>query len=169
MQYEVIILELLARIKKLENDVEELKNSIASASSNGSQEDVSESSVENRTSYIRMTEEMIMICYKYGKELNIGGNPIEIADKIVEETGMNKNSAIMYIYAVSGMLDGTIYKRAISSTAIKKYFDIIFDEYGKVGLKKAIKATRAHIVYRQECGHIVDSLEKICENYETRL
>ncbi len=171
MQYEVIILELLTRIKKLENDVEELRAMVTSNRSVASEEGSVEAaeSTEGKSSYTKLTDEMIMICYKSGKKLNQGGNPSELADMIADETGMNRNSAIMYLYAVSGMLGGTIYKRAISSKALKKYFDAIFNEYGRTGLKKAIKATRAHIRYRQDCGHTVDSIEEICDNYENKL
>ena len=75
----------------------------------------------------------------------------------------------MYLYAVQGMLEGTIYKRAISAKAMKRYYDTIWNEYGSAGLKKAIRATRLHIDYRRDCGHMVDSIEEICNQYEGRL
>ncbi len=116
MQYEVIILELLSRIKKLDADVEELKNLLPS---NGSASELVSIESEGRPSYTKMTDEMIMICYQSGKKMRDGENPNELAEMIAEETGMNKNSAVMYLYAVDGMLNGTIYKRAISSKALK--------------------------------------------------
>ena len=67
------------------------------------------------------------------------------------------------------MLDGTIYKRAISAKATKKYYDLIFKEYGSKGLKKALQATKLHIEYRKECGHTVDSIEELYAAYESRL
>ena len=88
---------------------------------------------------------------------------------IAESTGMNRNSAVMYLYAVQGMLDGTIYKRAISAKAMRKYYDTIWNESGSVGLKRAIQATRLHIQYRRECGHTVDSIEEICKQYESKI
>lgn len=166
MQYEVIILELLSRIKKLESDVDELKDLL---SSNNSSSELVSTERGSRPSYTKMTDDMIMICYQSGKKVSDGENPNELAEMIADETGMNKNSAIMYLYAVDGMLNGTIYKRAISSKALKKYFELIFNEYGSKGLKKAIQATREHIRYRQECGHTVDSIEEICNQYENRI
>ena len=164
MQYETIILELLSRIKKLEEDVEELKQS--------RQNNVVEQ--ENATSassvsYTKMTDEMIEICYKCGKMVFQGENAQELADDVAEETGMNRNSAFMYIYVVSSMLSGEIYKRAISKKALEIYFKKIFNEYGSDGLKKAIKATRLHIDYRKSCGHTVDSIEEACDKAEARL
>jgi len=116
----------------------------------------------------KMTEEMMKSCYKYGKILNTEGNLTEVVEKVVKETGMNQNSAIMYLYAVSNMLDGIIYKRAISTKATEKYFDMILAEYGISGLEKAIRATREHVDYRRACGHMVDSIERICDNYQKK-
>lgn len=175
MQYETIILELLSRIKKLEDDVNELKqfqNNLSSFPNNDDENlEGSEYQIMNNAtvSYKKMTDEMIDICYKCGKKVSAGESVQELADDIAESTGMNRNSAIMYLYAVQGMLDGTIYKRAISSKAMKKYYDSIFNEYGSDGLKRAIRATRLHIDYRRECGQNVDSIEDICNAYEKRL
>jgi hypothetical protein len=167
MQYETIILELLTRIKKLEEDVAKLKAQRASLPISGGETDNQQAS--ETTAYRKMTDEMIEICYKCGKKAAEGENVQELADDISETTGMNRSSAIMYLYAVQGMLAGTIYKRAISAKAMKKYYDAIFKEYGSAGLRKAIRATRLHIDYRRECGHTVDSIEEICDRYESRL
>jgi len=174
MQYETIILELLTRIKKLEDEVSELKQALLSSSTiYSSQEDavngMYEENTEDSISYRKMTDEMIDICYRGGKKLLAGESVQELADNIVASTGMNRNSAIMYLYAVLGMLEGTIYKRAISAKAMKRYYDIIWKENGSEGLKKAIRATRLHIEYRRECGHMVDSIEVICDQYEAQL
>lgn len=174
MQYETIILELLSRIKKLEEEVSELKQALqAPSSTHFTNEDtvsgIYEENNDTSVSYTKMTDEMIDICYKSGKKLAAGENVQDLADDIAESTGMNRNSAIMYLYAVQGMLDGTIYKRAISAKAMRRYYDTIWNERGSAGLKKAIKATRLHIDYRRECGHTVDSIEEICKQYESKL
>lgn len=112
---------------------------------------------------------MITLCYQYGKRMHAGENVFMLANKIVRETGMNQNSAIMYLYAVSGMLGGVVYKRAISTSALVKYFNMIFNEYGTAGLEKAIKATRYHVEYRRRFGHKVDSIERLCDTYQSRI
>ena len=175
MQYDTIILELLSRIKKLEEDVEELKqtasstNFIPSFDGEETSDEVEWQLNSRRGTYKKMTNEMIDICYEYGKKLVSGSNAMELAEEIAELTGMNRNSAIMYLYAVQGMLEGTIYKRAINNNAIKRYYDIILSEYGVEGLKKAIRATRLYIDYRRECGISSDSIEEICDRYESSL
>lgn len=173
MKYDTIILELLSRIKSLEDDVTQLKQQLNALSA--SQKDVNHAPVTQSTptssspSYQKMTEEMMMICYKCGKKLHAGENLTDLVDCIEDETGMNRNSAIMYLYAVSAMLGGTIYKRAINATATKMYFDQIFSEYGSKGLKLALEATRLHIDYRKDCGHTVDSIEALYNQYAKRL
>lgn len=174
MQYETIILELLSRIKKLEDDVSELKRALDTRNITPTSlvlgENDAELTVREATvAYKKMTDEMIDICYRCGKKVVNGENAQELADDIAESTGMNRNSAVMYLYAVQGMLNGVIYKRSISATAMKKYFDTIWNEYGSKGLKKALQATRLHIDYRRSCGHMVDSIEEICNRYESRL
>lgn len=175
MQYETIILELLSRIKKLEDDVAELKqfqNNLSSVP-NSDYENSEKSGYKIMNSsavpYKKTTDEMIDVCYKCGKKASAGESVQKLADDIAESTGMNRSTAIMYLYAVQGMLDGTVYKRAISSKAMKKYYDNIFNEYGSNGLKRAIRATRLHIDYRRECGQNVDSIEDICNAYEKAL
>ena len=164
MQYETIILELLSRIKKLEEDVEELKQS-----RQNNVVDQENATSASSVSYTKMTDEMIEICYKCGKMVFQGENAQELADDVAEETGMNRNSAFMYIYVVSSLLSGEIYKRAISKKALEIYFKKIFQDYGSDGLRKAIKATRLHIDYRKSCGHTVDSIEEACDKAEARL
>lgn len=170
MSYETVILELLTRIKNLENEVEAIKqqlNIAAAITSDGENGGIASNAAA--TQYTKMTDEMIEICYRCGKKVHQGENLQELADDIAAETGMNRNSAIMYLYAVSGMLSGTIYKRSISGKALKIYLNKIFNEFGSAGLKRAIKATRLHIDYRRDCGHTVDSIEKICDEFESSL
>lgn len=175
MQYETIILELLSRIKQLEDEVtllkqvqSELQTALAAQNDleDGAQQVYAE---EVSGSYKKMTDEMIEICYCCGKRVLNGENVMELADEIAAETGMNRNSAVMYLYAVSAMLQGTVFKRAINTRALKTYFQRIFDEYKSQGLKKALQATKLHIEYRKECGHTVDSIEELYESFLRRL
>lgn len=116
-----------------------------------------------------MTDDMIDLCYQEGKRMQQGANVQQLADVVAQQTGMNRNSAIMYLHAVDGMLSGTVYKRAISAKATQRYFDWILQEFGRAGLKKAIQATRLHIRYRRACGHKVESIEALCDRQENRL
>ena len=172
MQYEIVILEMLTRIKKLEDEVELLKQRCAEDQTVNAVEDMAEEASLGEASggtHQRVSDDMIEACYVYGKELFNDGKIRELVQKVVSETGMNRNSAIMALYAVSNMLGGTVYKRAINKKANRLYFDRIYSEYGKEGLRKAIQATRLHIAYRRECGHTVDSIEKLCDEYSRKI
>lgn len=164
MQYETIILELLSRIKKLEEDVALLKQA---QQNRIVVEDTSKS--ESSIGYTKMTDEMIEICYQYGKQVYHGKNPQDLAADINRETGMNRNSAFMYVCAVNSLLSGDVFKRAISNRALQKYLNKIHDEYGKEGLKKALQATKLNIEYRKSCNLPVDSIEELCGKFERQL
>ena len=174
MQYETIILEMLSRIKKLEEDVENLKKSQNECEPNTTRTlDDTDTPITSRressVTYKKMTDDMIEMCYCCGKKVSEGESAPELADDIVDETGMNRNSALMYLYAVSGMLKGEIYKRAISAKALKYFFERISNDFGSRGLKNAIQSTKLHINYRRDCGLAVDSIEEICNHYEEKI
>ena len=176
MQYESIILELMTRIKKLEDEVAELKAAVAAQNTVANKAVQPEMEEEKGTApassgYTKMTDEMIDVCYQYGKRAYETKNnaPFDLADCVAKETGMNRNSAVMYISAVKSMLEGSVYKRAINARATRRYFSLIQKEFGKAGLARALKATNQHIAYRKSFNHPVDSIEAICNEFEDRL
>ena len=183
MQYETIILELMTRIKSLETDVSNMKSTIQRLESSiiSTEESSAEIDAEipvtpplsprNTTTYTKMTEQMMDTCYNYGKKAHQtpNANIADYADMAAAETGMNRNSAFMYIYAVASLLGGKVFKRAISTKAMRKYFSTIYSEFGKAGLEKAITATRAHIKYRDSYGIPSDSISALCDEFQRRI
>ena len=177
MQYESILLELMSRIKTLEKEqivLQEKVDALMNPSCKDfsfQESEVSENVHPGPKSYLKMTEEMMEMCYMAGKKLysdeklNIG----ILADEITTKTGRNRSSAVMYIYVVDCMLKGNVYKRAISTKATEKYFKEIYEEYGKSGLCNALQATREHIRYRKNLGHTVEGLVTLCVQYEMYL
>lgn len=177
MQYETILLELMSRIKTLEQGQavlhERVDTLMQQINENFSFEEsaATENSFSGQKEYIKMNEEMIELCYAAGKKLysDANANIGALADETARKSGMNRNSAFMYIYVVDCMLRGVVYKRAISTKATEKYFKAIDAEYGKVGLQNALRAAREHIQYRKSLGHAVDGLAGLCAQYETFL
>lgn len=185
MQYETIILELMARIKTLENDVADMKTTVqsleAAVNSVGNPDlDIDVDSPDaaaptpsalNTTTYTKTTEHMMDACYTYGKkayrtpDANIG----DYADLVAVETGMNRNSAFMYIYGVKNLLEGKVFKRAISIKALRKYFSAIYEEFGKTGLANAIQATRANVEYRQSYNLPSESIIALCNEFQKKI
>ena len=177
MQYETIILELLNRIKILEEEGKQLKHRVAAL-----EEAAGLIAPESRekaprgeetagaSTYTRTTDDMMKACYAYGKKayLNPSRDIGEAADAVAKETGMNRSSALMYIYAAKSMLMGEIYKRAVSTKGARIFLENILSDYGVNGLEKALHSTREHIKYRQSLGHTVDSLIELCDEYEDK-
>ena len=168
MQYESVILDLLTRVMKLEEEVQQLSEKLNQLEQLPSESESQSGRAGSSSTYQKLTDEQIRLCYQSGKKISEGENVADLADDIVAATGMNRNSAIIYLNAVNSMLNGKVYKRAINISATEQYFEWILNEYGVKGIQRALKATQLHINYRKECGHTVDSLEELYERYARR-
>lgn len=172
MQHDAIILELLSRIKKLEDDVTELKQvriGKALDYGNSAEEDDGQVWKKEAISYSKVTDEMIEACYECGKKVAFGEHIQDMADYVAESTGMNRNTAFMHLYVVQCMIDGNVYKRAISAKATKAYYDGIINDFGDAGLKLALCATAQHLAYREENGITAGPIENVYNEYKNRI
>ena len=177
MKYESVILELLERIQTLEEsyvqlqmDVQKMRESFAQLlQQEGQAPDPAEGAENARKK--KITEEMIAISYSEGVRL-FQSKQRDIrptAEQIVRKTGMNRNSAIMYLYALVCMLSGTMYKRGISREATALYFQWILRDFGPDSLQRAVDATKAHAAYRRSCGYQAEQIEALCREYQEKL
>ena len=168
MQYEQVILEMLSRIQTLENQVRELQQQKQQSTvENQSQNMPLPLSGPHRTN-VKVTDEMLEECYQMGK-LFFEGKEDDVqymAEQVNKKTSMNRNNAIMTIFAVIALLSGELYKRGISAKATKKYFANIMRDYGEGALQRAIAAMRMHISYRRSLHHNVDLLETVCDEFQ---
>lgn len=183
MQYDAIILELMSRIKTLEEEVSRLKSTVSALESHNSvpvdaassllerKISSSQSAKQSSVSYTKTTDQMIDACYKKGIEAynRPDANIWSLADSVSETTGMNRSSAFMYICAVKSMLSGTVFKRAINTRALRRYFQSIYDDYGTEGLRNAISSVRKNISYRESFHLPSDSISGVCDEYEAKL
>jgi len=180
MSYEAIVLELMGRIQTLENEMKQANAAILGLESRmktGETEEDKYSPDRNETieksavSYGRINEEMMLACYEAGKRLyqNPRLDISKLASGVAQSTAMNRNSAFMFIYVVDCMLKGEVYKRAISMQAQRLCLGKIQVEFGDAQLRTALEAVRAHIVYREECGHTVDGVVAVLKDFERML
>lgn len=141
MQYETIILEMMSRVQKLEEEVEQLKNTLLSNSF--------EQSETQPKRNVKVTPEMTRLCYEKAKEVykNKYIYIDEFAEQVSNQTGMNFNTAKMNIYSIAQMLRGEEYNRLLSADSLDLCLDMIYRDYGEKGLRKALKATELHIEY----------------------
>ena len=183
MQYDAIILELMSRIKTLEGEVSLLKSAVSALESreesqsrapldgSGRKNSSTLSSKQSSVSYTKTTDQMIDACYKRGIAAyeQPDANIWSMADQVADETGMNRSSAFMYICAVKSMLSGTVFKRAVSTRALRRYFQSIYDDYGTDGLRRAVASVRRNISYRESFHLPSDSISQVCDEYEAKL
>lgn len=169
MQYDSIILELMSRIKKLEDQVANLTQQMEMMREKPASSSVEQ--VEKSQSYTKTTDAMMDACYAFGKQAfqNRTGYLWPMADQVAAQTGMNRNSAFMYIGVVKNMLEGVVYKRTVNGKALERYLSNILSEYGKNGLSRALHATELHIAYRKQCGIPTESVEALCATYRKKL
>ena len=73
-------------------------------------------------------------------------------DTLVRDAGMNPASALMYVQAFLGMMEGECYKRAINGTATEYFLEMILADYGQGALKKALSSVDEHIEYYESHG-----------------
>ncbi len=92
---------------------------------------------------------MTRLCYEKAKA--VYNNPYldtnDLADEVANQTGMNFNTAKMNIYSITQMLKGEEYNRLLSADSLDLCLDMVYQEFGLQGLKKALKATELHIEY----------------------
>ncbi len=176
MQYEKVILEMLERIQTLEEQIQALKEKQAAMLSDPFPaptpvyREVPTPQTPHRTNS-KVTDVMLEACYQAGRKAIASeyADVVLLSEQVHIKTGMNKNNALMTIFAVMALLRGELYKRAISGKATAKYFDNILQDYGKGGLRRAIAAMRMHIHYRRSLHHNVDLLEQICDQYQDKI
>ena len=159
MQYETIILELMSRVQKLEEEVEELKGIIKSTN-------IQADAQPKRN--VKVTPEMTKLCYEKAKQAynNEYLDTNELAKEVADQTGMNFNTAKMNIYSITQMLKGEEFNRLLSADSLDLCLSLIYDEYGFTGLQKALKATGLHIEYLKTKDMATAKLLSVYNKYE---
>ncbi|MBR2013466.1 MAG: hypothetical protein IJ995_04550 [Clostridia bacterium] len=169
MQYEKVILEMLARIQTLEEQVRELQQAAKPTVETFVQETLTPPTA--RRTNTKVTEEMLEECYRMGRLVYEGDKrDISIlAELVSQKTDMNPNNALMTIFAVVAMLNGELYKRTLSSKATAKFFENIQRDYGNGALQRAVASIRQHINYRRKLNYNADLLEYTCDQFQKQL
>ena len=67
--------------------------------------------------------------------------------------GMNRNSAVDYIYNYRNMMEGRRFTRTTNVIATRYYLEMIFKEGGRSKLLSALSALRQHIDYYETVGN----------------
>jgi len=113
-----------------------------------------------------ITTEMITKSYEIGKMLYTNLISLKDGVKILQDIGMNKNSAVDYIYNYSNLIQGKLFTRTTSAKGTKYYLQKIYEENGNSGLQNALLSLSQHIeYYEQKSGSPVKKRKEIYFRY----
>lgn len=88
-----------------------------------------------------------LAAYAYARQVHAGTMRLTDAKERLAEIGVNPNSAADFIYILKHMLNGEVYKRAMSSGATEDFILWIRRDYGENSFRNALSALRLHIPY----------------------
>ena len=143
-------------------------------------EEIKEVLMENKNFFVgndgptnrnKITKLQIETVYEYAKKAYHGeiSGP-KAADKVAEQSGMNRNSAQRSIYAIMNMLNNQEYKSIIGEEQTRYYFEMILNDFGKESLISALQATEKHIQYRENKFHTnVFGIRQIVEEFKNKI
>ena len=92
----------------------------------------------------------------------------DAAERVHDLHCVAPNSFVMYYYAFKNMLSGELHTRSISSSLRRILLDGIYKDYGKEGLRTALKAYLAHIKYQEKIGVNPVTAKNIYEEYASK-
>lgn len=103
-------------------------------------------------------------CYDYGKKVANGILTKKEAASEISSNGMTSASAIYYLSCVVAMLNGKRYTATVKQDAVTYFLTQIYSEFGKSGLRKALKSLKEHLLYQKGKNNL-PSLEKVYEDF----
>ena len=87
-----------------------------------------------------------------------------------KDFGLNETSAKIFIDDYKHLMEGRVFKRTLSSSAMNHFIESIEVEHGNAGLMKAVTSLKAHIAYFE--GHYqttMHSQRAVLAKFETAL
>lgn len=103
--------------------------------------------VESKKVKSKINEEMIQVVWDKFKLLHAGlSNEFDLSDEIEAETGMNKNSAFIYLTIIKNMVQGKENKRNMKVKDFEFFLVKIEDELSKEAFKNSILSLKKSIV-----------------------
>lgn len=170
MQYETIILEMMGRIQKLEEEVKELRVAMEAGSAAPIETQFKPAETQPKKN-VKVTPEMTRLCYEKAKA--VYRNPYldtnDLANEVSAQTGMNFDTAKMNIYSITQLLKGEEYKRLLSADSLDMCLEMISNEFGQDGLEKALTAVKLHISYLKTIGNPAWKLQNVYNKYKNRI
>ena len=109
---------------------------------------------------------MVEKSFDVGKRFYQNQISLKNAIKILTDIGMNKNSAVDYVYNYSNLIQGKLFTRTTNIYATEYYLEKIYEESGVDGLQHALLSLNKHISYYSEkSGSSVKKRKEVYEKY----
>lgn len=97
-----------------------------------------------------INDHMITETYKLGKKVFYNEISKSLAiDALVEETGMNKNSATKYMACIDALLSDGDYGSTVKESAIEYFITKINYDFDTEKLKITLQVFERHLIYQQ--------------------
>ncbi|MFB6344093.1 HNH endonuclease [Saccharicrinis sp. FJH62] len=114
----------------------------------------------------KITNQMIEKSFKIGKDFFEKKISLKEGVILLTHIGMNKNSAVDYIYNYSNLIQGKLFTRTTNAFGTEYYLKKIYEENGQIGLQNALLSLSQHIDYYEEkSGSNVKSRKEIYFKY----
>ena len=111
---------------------------------------------------------VIKTLYSYAEKFYSKEISLKEAQSELEKLGINKNSAVDYLYNYGNLLEGKVFTRTMNVISTRYYLDNIYSKLGIDALKKALQSVSLHIDYYEGIteGNVVKRKELLNEYLE---
>jgi len=114
----------------------------------------------------KITNEIVEKAYDVAKDFYYDKITLKQAQAILVQNGMNKNSAMDYIYNYSNLIQGKLFTRTTNAYGTEYYLKKIYEESGQAGLQNALISLSQHIdYYKEKSGASVKQRSDIYDKY----
>jgi len=114
----------------------------------------------------KITNEMVEKSYQIGKQFYNNGISLKDGIKELTEIGMNKNSAVDYVYNYSNLIQAKLFTRTTNIYGTEYFLQKIYEESGENGLQNALLSLSQHIdYYEDKSGASVKKRREVYNRY----
>lgn len=104
--------------------------------------------------------------YNVSKQVNAGVLRSVEGVRLMNDKGLNKNSATDYIYGFKALIEGKLFTRTLNAASMEFFMDNIYKDFGLRTLNNALIALELHIEYFENAQKsIAHSMRKIFTKY----
>ena len=118
-----------------------------------------------------ITLQQIQAAYEFSSQVydkEIGFE--EAAGKLQRDHGLNINSARDFLTQFRCMVDGDVFKRTLSSTAMQYFLSTILQKRGRASADKAVSAAWKHIAYYEQLeGTRLKKLSSVVQQFQNSI